>query len=165
MNLKNISNRVRTKEMEKAIYRPKQNTRQKTKHIPDETIVFCLIGSENELVNLNSVVITNTEKSYPRLWDLKDKKGIKSAELRDEACAKIDIKNGKITYWIKRNTNGRFLNPIGIYDEGRHMKEMKHAGRAEFRYDVVNQKVFELYLNFLHTKNFAWLTNSQREVI
>ncbi len=160
MSQTNISNRVRAKDIEKAIFQPKK-TSLKSTHMHNAIIVFCLKGNENELVSLDSTLVFNTEKEYPRLWDT-DKQ---PADLRDEACAKIEVRNGNITYSIKRNTHGRFLNPIGIYDEFRHMKDLKKTGRAEFRYDPVNKKVFELYLNFLKTKNPAWLINAERESI
>lgn len=162
---KTPTNHINTKTMKGAIFHPKKEIKQEAEEISNETMVFCLIGNEDELVNLDSNIITHTNKSYPKLWDIKDKDDIKLAEFRDEACAKINISNGKVYYYIKRNNHGRFLNPIGIYDEFRHLKTMKHAGRPEFRYDPVNKKVFELYLNFLQTKNSSWLINSEREAI
>lgn len=67
-------------------------------------------------------------------------------------------------YYIKVGLYGKIYNPIGLYSEGRANKFMSKVGKSEYSFTRVNQKVFDMYLNFLRTKNTAWLSNAEREL-
>lgn len=67
-------------------------------------------------------------------------------------------------YFLKVGAHGRIFNPIGLYSEGKQLKFMSKIGKNEFEFKKVNKKVFDLYLNFLRTKNIAWLNNAEREM-
>jgi hypothetical protein len=67
-------------------------------------------------------------------------------------------------YYIKVGLYGRIYNPIGLYSEGRSNKFLSKVGKAEYNFTRVNQKVFNMYVNFLRTKNVAWLNNAEREL-
>lgn len=67
-------------------------------------------------------------------------------------------------YYIKVGTYGKIYNPIGLYSEGKNTKFLSKIGRKQFEFKEVNNKVFDLYLNFLTTKNIAWLNNAEREL-
>lgn len=67
-------------------------------------------------------------------------------------------------YYIKVGLYGKIYNPIGLYSEGRANKFLSKVGKAEYNFTRVNQKVFDMYLNFLRTKNIAWLNNAEREL-
>ena len=41
---------------------------------------------------------------------------------------------------------------------------MSKIGKNEYNFSKVNQRVFDMYLNFLRTKNIAWLNNAEREL-
>lgn len=73
-------------------------------------------------------------------------------------------KGHKNTYYVKRNKSGRLLNPLGLYEEGKSEKYMNHAGRPEWVLQPTNVNVFEYYINFLKTKNIAWINHAEREV-
>lgn len=72
--------------------------------------------------------------------------------------------NHPTRYYIKTGTYGKIYNPIGLYSEGKNTKFLSKIGRKQFEYKEVNQKVFDLYTNFLKTKNIAWLNNAEREM-
>ncbi len=67
-------------------------------------------------------------------------------------------------YYIKVGLYGKIFNPIGLYSEGKANKFMSKVGKNEFQFTRVNQKVFDMYVNFLRTKNTAWLSNAEREL-
>jgi hypothetical protein len=67
-------------------------------------------------------------------------------------------------YYIKVGTYGKIYNPIGLYSEGNNTKFLSKIGRKQFEFKEVNNKVFDMYLNFLTTKNIAWLNNAEREL-
>ena len=67
-------------------------------------------------------------------------------------------------FYIKIGTYGKVFNPIGLFSEGTNNKFLAKIGRKEWEFKEVNQKVFDLYLNFLSTKNIAWLNNVEREL-
>jgi len=73
-------------------------------------------------------------------------------------------KGEKTNYYVKRGKYGKLFNPIGMYSEGRKTQQMRHAGRPEWRFETTNEKIFTYYINFLKTKNLAWLNNAEREV-
>lgn len=67
-------------------------------------------------------------------------------------------------YYVKVGTYGKLYNPIGLYSEGQNAKFLSKIGRKQFEFKEVNQKIFDLYINFLTTKNLAWLNNAEREM-
>jgi hypothetical protein len=82
-----------------------------------------------------------------------------------KVVAKRLSKNDKNKFYIKVGTYGKIFNPIGLFSEGKNEKFIAKIGKKEFEFKEVNQKVFDLYLNFLSTKNIAWLNNAEREMI
>lgn len=76
----------------------------------------------------------------------------------------VQTDNKPFRYYIKVGTYGKIYNPIGLYSEGQNTKFLSKIGRKQFEFKEVNQKVFDLYVNFLTTKNLAWLNNAEREL-
>ena len=74
----------------------------------------------------------------------------------------LDSKD-KSKYYIKFGISGLMYNPWGIYSEGTQNKEAKHAGRMAWVFKRVNKKAFGYYIEFLMSKNQAWLNNAERE--
>lgn len=81
----------------------------------------------------------------------------------DAYAVKI-IKGHKVNYYVKRGKYGKLFNPIGMYSEGRKNNQMRHAGRPEWRLEPTSEKIFSYYIQFLKTKNAAWLNNAEREI-
>lgn len=82
-----------------------------------------------------------------------------------KVVAKKITKNGSSKFYIKVGTYGKIFNPMGLFSEGKNSKFIAKIGKKEFEFKEVNQKTFDLYLNFLSTKNIAWLNNAERGMI
>lgn len=76
----------------------------------------------------------------------------------------ITTDNKPTRYYIKVGTYGKIYNPIGLFSEGQNSKFLSKIGRKQFEFKEVNSKIFDLYINFLTTKNIAWLNNAEREL-
>ncbi len=76
---------------------------------------------------------------------------------------KITRDDGSIRYSIKLNTNGKLHNPIAIYQDNKNQTFLDRICRSSDKFRNVSYKVFDLYTNFLKTKNIAWLNNAERE--
>lgn len=72
--------------------------------------------------------------------------------------------NGETQYFLKVGLYGKVYNPMGLYSEGKSNKFMAKIGKNEYNFTRVNRKVFDMYLNFLKSKNIAWLNNAEREL-
>jgi len=157
-----MSNRIRTHELEKAIWRPNQDIEPKGTDESDGILVFTISGKEDGRIDEYGEA---NKEGFPALLDAEDEKGnpIHAEEL-EEAYAKSLRANGKISYFVKRSGDGRLFNPISLYSEFQHSKDT-HA-RSELRkWAQVDYKTFMHYLKFLSTRNTAWLTTAQRELI
>lgn len=83
---------------------------------------------------------------------------------RGKALAYVKFVNDDKQHYLKVGNYGKVFNPIGLYSEGRQNKFMSKIGKDEYTFTKVNSKVFDMYLNFLRTKNIAWLNNAEREL-
>lgn len=85
-------------------------------------------------------------------------------QLTDNTFAKKIIRDdGSIRYSIKLNTSGKFHNPIAMYQDNKNQTFLDRVCRSSDKFTNVSYKVFNLYTNFLKTKNIAWLNNAERE--
>lgn len=115
-----------------------------------EAICYTMLG-KHDMVD---------ENNYPIVLDESEELLAEDREIT--FAKKVRVMGRAWRYFIRRASNGRLLNPIGI-DEGRHNKQLHHAGRAESEYHEVNERVFMFYVNFLRSKNLAHLRNAERE--
>lgn len=74
------------------------------------------------------------------------------------------LESGKQRCFLKRGDHGQIYNPIGLYSEGTANKFLTKIGRKTWEFKEVSPIVFEYYINFLRTKNTAWLRNAEREL-
>lgn len=141
--------RVRREDLKQAIFKPDE--RKVAVGVEEEekdVEVFTILGKQDDF----------DDDEYPILFDtVKD-----LAEDRPDACAKRVSGERGFTYFIKRAHDGKFLNPIGLYEENRH--SARRLGQDLFNFKQVPKKAFEFYVKFLKTKNRAWLQNAEREV-
>jgi hypothetical protein len=86
------------------------------------------------------------------------------AKDKKSALAYTKVINNEDQHYIKVGLYGKIFNPIGMYSEGRQNKFLSKIGKQEYNFTRVNSKVFDMYLNFLRTKNVAWLNNAEREL-
>lgn len=82
----------------------------------------------------------------------------------DKVYAKKIILDDTDKYYIKVGTYGKVYNPIGLFSEGTSNKFLSKIGKRAWEFKEVNSKVFDMYVNFLRTKNIAWLNNAEREL-
>ena len=94
-------------------------------------------------------------EGFPRLEE--------SNEDHADAYAKKIVVGRRTKYYVKRGRYGRLYNPIGLYSEGTARKQMRHAGHPEWQFKETTKQVFDKYINFLKTKNVAWLNNAERD--
>ena len=149
---------VRPKDIEEAIFRPNASVEGEPvdttfdilKEDDREVWVYTILGKHDFIDEDDNPVLGDESEDY-------------EAEDRPNAFAKkVSINGGQWRYSVRRSSNGRMLNPIG-QDEGRHNKELHHAGRKELEFHSVNARAFKFYLAFLRTKNLANLRNAERE--
>lgn len=81
-----------------------------------------------------------------------------------DVLAKKTVSDNRSRFYIKIGPFGKIYNPIGIFSEGRGNKYLKKAGKEEWPFEEVNNRVFNLYLSFLRTKNQAHLNMAEREL-
>ena len=113
---------------------------------------------------------TNTEESI-EFYTLKGNESFidefnrsRATEENATVLAKKTIKkNGAIKYSIRLGNNGKFYNPISIYGQEKTHTFLNRICRSNDRFKEVGQKVFNMYLEFLNTKNISWLINAERE--
>lgn len=96
---------------------------------------------------------------------LDDNEYPRTHEDTNKVLAKIRTGVSNTKYFVKVGSHGQIFNPIGIYSEGKQNKFLSKIGKLEFAFREVNKKVFDMYINFLKTKNSAWLNNAQREML
>jgi hypothetical protein len=88
--------------------------------------------------------------------------GKEVAEKDIKAYCKVVRVNKNITYWVLRGPNGRLFNPYGMFEETEIMMRRAQS-KKPFVMRETTEKTFYYYLNFLETKNPAWLINAERE--
>lgn len=86
------------------------------------------------------------------------------SENDDRVLAKKTLrKDGSIKYSIKLTSGGKMKNPLSIYGTKKDTNFLDRTCRSNNSFKEVSYKVFDLYMNFLKTKNTAWLHNAERE--
>lgn len=83
----------------------------------------------------------------------------------DKIFAKTILANQRVRYFVKVGAYGKLFNPMGMFSEGQENKFLSKIGKNAFEFKEVNMRIFDLYLNFLTSKNIAWLNNAQRELL
>lgn len=145
----NKINRVTHKDMAKSIVTTKAavpggyTDRNFGREPKRETLCFTMFG-KHEYLNDDSNPVVEDENNT------------------DVLAKVVVVNNGNPRYLIRRDSNGRFFNPLGI-DEGKHLKFIHQAGKEQFEFRAVNKSVFDSYLSFLRTKNVAHLRTAERE--
>jgi hypothetical protein len=147
---KQNTNRVSVRDIDDAIFRPNspvkgENIDQNFMEEPErEVICFTIYGKQDRM----------TSTGYPLLED----------EENPDVLAKIvTINDNYPRYMVKRDSNGRLFNPLGI-EEGNHNKFIHKAGKEQFEFKSVPKIAFDYYVHFLSTKNLAHLRTAEREI-
>jgi hypothetical protein len=88
-----------------------------------------------------------------------------STENKSVCAKKLYRADGSYRFYIRLANNGSVYNPVSVYGEEKYNAFLDRVVRSGFKFKEVNHKVFGMYLNFLKTKNIAWLHNAEREMI
>lgn len=96
------------------------------------------------------------ELGYPKLRI--DKKIIDKVFSNNRALA-IRINGKKARYFAKIDSRGKLCDPDGLYSQ------RARPGQKSLEFKSISEKAFNFYINFLKTKNKAWLNNAERELI
>lgn len=82
----------------------------------------------------------------------------------DQVYAKrIQRKDGTFKLSIRTSTDGKLYNPMSIYGEEKKSTLLDNVCKSNEKFRTVNPKTFDLYLQFLTSKNLAYLYNAERE--
>ena len=144
-----IQERIRIGDLDKSIYRPKQEETRTENHIP--IIYFTFSGKEDQRITLDG---EQSNDGYPVVYYEENNVYAKRTFYDNE---------GRYRYFIKRGDRGTLINPIDMYNEGRHEKVVH--GLSSVKFSEVPKKAFVHYINFLKTKNVAHLRNAEREAM
>ena len=129
------------------------NNKKTTKKAKRKEVVYTIAGKQE--------YFEQTDKAkYPCIKLDSDA----AQESPDAFAMKITI-GKRIKYYAKRGKHGRLYNPIGMFSEGMASKRLGHAGKLEWRFTEVGERVFLFYRDFLRTKNIAHLHNAERELL
>ena len=128
--------------MSEYIFSPKDVNEEQ---INNQNEYYCIHGSQEFLdSNRNPRV---TQESDPRVL-----------------AKKVFRDDGSFRMSIKLSNNGKIQNPMSIYGVEKQTSFLDRVCRSQNRFKEVNMKVFNLYINFLRTKNVAFLHNAEREM-
>lgn len=85
-------------------------------------------------------------------------------ENSDMAYAK-EIRGNRNRFYVKFG-EGHLFDPFGMFTTSKDANKLDKAKKKPiYSYKEVSPRIFKLYLNFLKTKNKAWLINAEREII
>lgn len=76
---------------------------------------------------------------------------------------KLYVENNKLKYLIKISTDGKFHNPLSVVPKQKMSSSFLDIKCKESKFKSVSNKTFNMYINFLRTKNLSWLYNADRE--
>lgn len=147
---KRNTNRVSTRDMNDAIFRPQNQNK-------DSSV------DQNFMEEVNRDILCYTIFGKHDSLDANGSPLIEDEDDPDVLAKIIWINDGYPKYMVKRDSNGRLFNPLGI-DEGRHNKFLHHAGKDQYEFRSVNRSAFTYYLRFLTTKNLSHLRTAEREI-
>jgi len=95
--------------------------------------------------------------------------GSKQIDIEDPKCyakeVKVKTKDGtNENFYVKYGDKGFMYDPWGLYTERTENKKL-YGDKSTWHFRKVNRKSFFYYLDFLKTRNKAWLYNAEREAI
>tara|TARA_B100000085_G_C18548217_1_gene514770 strand:+ start:176 stop:568 length:393 start_codon:yes stop_codon:yes gene_type:complete len=76
---------------------------------------------------------------------------------------RIQRKDGTYRLSIRTSSDGKLYNPMSIYGEEKKSTLLDNICKSNDKFRTVNPKAFDLYVQFLSSKNLAYLYNAERE--
>jgi len=110
-------------------------------------------------------LIENAYYGFIDDYDFLDSQNNPRLEKDDERtfAKKIIKSDGSHRLFVKTNASKKIYNPMSMYGKDEIGSKFLDKTCKDFKFKAVNLKVFNLYLNFLRTKNLSWLHNAERE--
>ncbi len=129
-----------------------------------DNFIFAPRGDQNDIDNYNNIsteyfTVIGLHESIDQ-----NNRPVVNAN-SSNILAKQVVSNNGVKYFIKTGPNGKIFNPMGMFSEGNNNKFLARLGKNQYNFKSVNQEIFNMYLNFLSTKNLAWLNNAERGLI
>jgi hypothetical protein len=113
------------------------------------------VNSQNEYYCINGSEEFLDDNRNPRVSKESDNRVLAKKIFRDDGSFRMSI---------KLTNNGKVQNPMSIYGAEKQSSFLDRVCRSQNRFKEVNMKVFNSYVNFLRTKNVAFLHNAEREM-
>lgn len=125
----------------------------------DSNFIFQNIKRDNVLKDKYYTIIgledSLDKDDFPRVHDNDNAKILAKQSIRQD---------NSIRYSIKIGNNNKIYNPVSIYGQEPENTFLDRVCRSNSKFKDVNAKTFDLYINFLKTKNMAWFHNAEREM-
>lgn len=83
----------------------------------------------------------------------------------DKVHAKEVFTDENNYYFIKVGLDGRLYNPLNIFTGAETFTPKKRQGQQMWKLKKVKREIFFKYIQFLNTRNIAYLKNAEREVL
>jgi len=136
----------------------KKKSQPKPKEVKDNSFIFSQDGpNKSVLINQYYTLVGQEDfiddDNNPRIKNDAD----------DRVLAKKIVQN-KLKHLIKIDNAGKFYNPLSPISSIKPIKILQTISIPGSRFKEVNKTVFNMYLNFLRSKNIAWINNAEREV-
>ena len=143
--------RIKDEDMQRAMFVPDQDILKDKDDVKRITICFTTMDNEDCLVNQYGEI---TNDGYPALSHVNN----------DKTYAQMTIHKGRRRFYVKQNKYGRFMNPVsGTDDELRNKRsQLKYTGHDDYPMREVSNEIFMSYIQFLKTKNVAFLHQAER---
>lgn len=138
--------------------KPKKKSNLNLKETKDNSFIFSQGGTDKPVLSNQYYTLVGQEdfiddENNPRIEKDSD----------DRVLAKKTSQN-KLKYLIKIDNAGKFYNPLSPISSIKPIKILQTISVSDSRFKEVNRTVFNMYLNFLRSKNIAWINNAEREV-
>lgn len=110
-----------------------------------KTSYYCLVGNEDNLDDNGFPVVTKDSKLV--------------------LAKRVDQTDSQPQYYVKISNQNKLFNPLDSGLEDKAYSIVDNVCRPADKFKSVNANVFNLYLNFLSSKNTSWLNKAEREMI
>lgn len=138
--------------------KPKQKNQLKPKEIKDNNFIFSQNDS-NKSTQSNQYYTLVGQEDF-----IDDENNPRIEKDSDERVFAKKTEKNKLKYLIKIDNAGKFYNPLSPISSIKPIKILQTISVPDSRFKEVNKTVFNMYLNFLRSKNIAWINNAEREV-
>lgn len=122
-------------------------------HIANE-MYFCLKGYEDFIDELGHARINNHESKH-----------IVAKCVQSKRPKHLNSHGQHYRYYIKISAKHEAYNPIQYFKFENNTKDLvNQVCKNEWVFKEVNKTIFDKYIQFLNTKNIAWLREVERDI-